>query len=281
MALTVEFEELPGSPKEQYTATGFQVTRRFKCPWSRRHKLARQFKAKQGIAYKYNVAARVTDVAIDPFFDNEGKVDENPNPREITYSDALLTVTYRTPDGYSGTIDSDDPETLITENVDDWTEFLTLPGRKLWWAHLDNGGRGAQKSLPLGDDASPGMLVTGMNWKITRYNVLSVPQAWRDLNGYVNLDELYSKTLGMTFAPETLLYQPMSMQRTITSDGLKAWTVTQVMSHRLTGWNKFYNTVVGQWQPVYPNKTTDENIGSTNPTKIYTPTTFKDKLNWK
>ena len=273
MALTVEFEELPGSPKEQYTATGFQVTRRFKCPWSRRHKLARQFKAKQGIAYKYNVAARVTDVAIDPFFDNEGKVDENPNPREITYSDALLTVTYRTPDGYSGTIDSDDPTTLITENVDHWLEFITLPGRRLWWGTTSQFG--AQQPKPLGDASSPGMLVAGMEWKITRHEVLSVPQSWRDLAGYVNSDELYSRTLGMTFEPETLLYRPLSMQRTITSDGVKAWTVTQTMSHRLTGWNKFYNLKASEWQPVYSSK------DSTDELKIYTPTTFKDKLNWK
>ncbi|HAI11072.1 MAG TPA: hypothetical protein DCM28_05165 [Phycisphaerales bacterium] len=279
MALTVEFEELPGSPKEQYTATGFQVTRRFKCPWSRRHKLARQFKAKQGIAYKYNVAARVTDVAIDPFFDNEGKVDENPNPREITYSDALLTVTYRTPDGYT-VIDSDDPETLITENVDDWTEFLTISGRRLWWGSEGSDTVvGPFQPRPLGDEASPGMLITGMTWKITRYEVLSVPQVWRDLNGYVNSDELYSRTLGMTFAPETLLYMPMTMQRTITSDGLKAWTVTQTMSHRLTGWNSFYDPKRAGWFPVYTppvgeNKEQDQN-------RIYTPTTFKDKLNWK
>ncbi|MFG0247845.1 MAG: hypothetical protein ACF8OB_03075 [Phycisphaeraceae bacterium JB051] len=272
MAITVEYQELPGSPTEQYTETGFQVTRKLMCKWSQRHKLAKQFKKGLGAAYKYNIAARVSSVAIAPFFDNEGKVVANPNPREITYSDALVTVTYRTPDGYN-VVDSDDPETLITENVDDWTEFLTLPGRRLWWGTTSQFG--AQDPKPLGDEASPGMLVTGMNWKITRYNVLSVPQSWRDLNGYVNSDTLLSKTLGMTFEPETLLYQPMSMQRTITEEGVKAWTVTQIMSHRASGWNQFYNIRASEWQQVYSSK------DSLSPLKIYTPTTFKDKLNWK
>lgn len=273
MALTVNFEELPGSPNEQYTATGFQVVRRFKCPWTQRHKLARQFKAKQGIAYSRNLAARVTDVAIAPFFDDEGHVPDVINPREITYSEALLTVTYKTPDGYSGMIDSDDPTTLITEEVDNWMEFLTLPGRRLWWGTTSQFG--AQQPRPLGDEASPGMLITGMNWKVTRYEVLHVPQAWRDLNGYVNSDTLKSRTLDMTFEPETLLYRPIAMQRTITSDGLKAWTVTQLMSHRLTGWNRFYNLKASEWQAVYAGKDSADEL------KIYTPTTFKDKINWK
>jgi hypothetical protein len=166
--------------------------------------------------------------------------------------------------------------------VDHWTEFLTLPGRQLWWGkNLDPDFVGPQlPTRPLGDEASPGMLVQGMTWKIVRYNVLSVPQVWRDLSGYVNSDQLYSKTLKMTFEPETLLYMPMTMQRTITSEGLKAWTVTQTMSHRLTGWNKFYRARSGTWESVYDGNV-DKEGSDAQLIKIYTPTTFKDKLNWK
>ena len=114
MAITVNFEELAGSPNEQYTDTGFTATRQIKCSWGGRHKLAKQLKKGFGAAYPYNIAAHVTGVAIAPFH-AEG-LKESIDARKAVYDDAMLTVTYKTPDGYSG-VDSDDEKELVSEEI--------------------------------------------------------------------------------------------------------------------------------------------------------------------
>ena len=42
--VSVDYEELEGSPKESYGSKGFQATRHLMCSWADRHTLARQLK---------------------------------------------------------------------------------------------------------------------------------------------------------------------------------------------------------------------------------------------
>ena len=257
----VEYSELPGSPTEKYTDTGFQAVQRFKCPWSQRHKMSQQLKRGRGMTYHYNVVARVSDVAIAPFFDEEGKA--SPSVRLANYSDAVLTVTYRTPDNHN-VIDSDDDEkTLVSESIEPWTEFITLPGRRLYWD--------AAHTKPLGDDVNPGMLVRGVNWVYTIYQVNTLLPAYFSLIGKVNSTLLNSKTLNVDFKPGTLLFNPPSFNRVITSDGIKAWTVNLAMAYREFGWNQFYNIKDEAFASVYVT-------GKNTTAEIYKSADFKAEL---
>ncbi len=236
MAVTVAFEELAGSPNEEYFIGGFSATRQLKCKWADLHKLAQQFAgvgANIRIGYDSYSSARVTGVSIAPFHDGE----ITGYDREASYENALITVTYRTPDGY----DIPDPEQLVTESLEPWSEFITIPGRKLYWHAEGVVKDGKNQGVPLGDAASPGKLIHGATWVYRIHQVPNLPPAYFSLIGKVNLGKATSKSLGATFEPETLLFNPPTVQRIITSDGAQAWDVTLRMSWRETGWNNFYD----------------------------------------
>jgi hypothetical protein len=73
--------------------------------------------------------------------------------------------------------------------------------------------------------------------------------------GCVNSNAMTAKLCGLSFPAETLLYQPPSMQRVISTNGRNAqtdgWQISYRLSYRASGWNKFWRKTTGAFSRIY------------------------------
>lgn len=259
--VTVDHSELPGSPKERESDNGsFTATRRLLCAWADRGTLARQLLGGAISASGSNVADNVIQLPqIYPHKDSNSVrarfVDTEPFfPEEITagsstqlssYTDAVLTVEYA-PNGDQGELSDDDSvDVLAEEDVASWTEYIQGPQIQLAWA----ANKLATDSAPLTK------MVKGLDWIYTRKRMASVGQAFWDLLGHVNDSAIKSQSLGITFPPETLLYDGIGLGRTIRSDGVSQWETKLTFKSRGGGdgatWNHFWDFAANAWKPLY------------------------------
>ena len=58
--------------------------------------------------------------------------------------------------------------------------------------------------------------------------------------GSVNATTVVSPTIGLSFAPETLLYTPPTLSRSISTDVIEAWRAVLTFQYKASGWNKFW-----------------------------------------
>ena len=261
-AINVPFTELSGSPTEEFTDDGFSATRRLKCAWDDRFRLARQLLGgvnahgvlRFGQPYLGDSAARVSGVRIRPFAASAIDASEGDDQRGA-YAEAELTVQYTTPSAGAG----QDTDKLIEEHVTISKEFLTVPGEELFQQPANGNGNG--QGEPIGEP--PGILIPMMAWSYTRRQLLSVPQAAATLIGHVNSATMTSPSLGLSFQPETLLYENISLRRTAGIDETPTWDVTWTLVHRPRGWNIFLLSDL-TWGHVYQE-------GSSTPWKPYEP----------
>ena len=232
-SITVDYEEVDGSPVEALADRGFEATRTLECAFADRLTLAQELRGGLRLVgeewvytppqpYPHYPAARAQDVRIEPF----GATVAGGDPHAIAYSLARLSVVYRVPDhGETG------PEALASESLEPVVEFLTMPHEKLYW---DAGG-----SQMLCESEAPGRLLRMVDWVYIRYKLITIPPGTLELVGKVNNVELVSTTLGLVFPPQTLLYNPPQLEREVTTDGVKTWKVTYRLTYRPETWNKF------------------------------------------
>jgi hypothetical protein len=228
--IDVAYEEDDGSPKESYSSNGFVSTRTLRCSWASRHRLAKELRGSIefiGIDTIWNLPAkyphgypdaRVTSVDLE----GEGKP-ETVGSTEL-FEQAKLTVNY-------GILKTEE-ETLYEERIEPSSEFLTLPVNNLFW------GTGENK-VALNETEAPGMLLRMFDWVYTLKNVKNPPEWLTSISGCVNSSTITSKSLGLTFAPETLLVGNPDLSRVVTSYGQKSWQITFRFTFRRLNWNKF------------------------------------------
>lgn len=249
-AVTVDYVELDGSPKESIGENGFEATRELICPWDDRLTLAVQLSgdATAGAGavtytaaqrYPRNPAASVASVAIAPF---GGKcLPEGGDTKVAKYDYALLTTRYSIVDFDSES--GGDTEAFVSESLEPTAEFITLPGGIYKWGNTSGPW--------LTDEESPGFLVRGCDWVYTRHKMPFIPPATLSLVGYVNNAAIFSFSLGLTFAKETLLYQPPTLRRQRTASGVGAWELTYRFSYRPGTWNKFFRASSVAFEPIW------------------------------
>lgn len=180
----------------------------------------------------------------------------------IQYDEALIDVTYTpriattTETGASSESSGDyayedeDPEEheppitdLMAESFEPSAEFILLDHEFFSWSAADGD--------PLRPGESPGRLVLGAILVRTLFQVETVPAKALSSIGKVNDGNYTSRLLGVGFAPETLLYLPPTMSRTIKSDGSDAWTLTMRFSYKGDGWNKYWRSSSMAWESIY------------------------------
>lgn len=132
---------------------------------------------------------------------------------------------------------------LMSESFEPSAEFLTLDPKRFRWNAADGDA--------LLEGEAPGMLQLGTILVRTLYQVDVVPTKAVDSTGKVNDGNYTSKLLGVSFAPETLLYLPPSAERTLRSDGSGTWTLTMRFSYKPNGWNKYWRAATQTWQKIY------------------------------
>ena len=236
--ITVDHEELDGSPTESYDDQGFKAVRVLQCAWADRLTLAEELRGGNryvGDQYVYTRPQRyphyeqatVADVSIAPF----GATQAGADTTQASYPYARLTVTYRVPD-YGSNPAEEIEETLVTESLEPAAEFLTLPHEGYFW-------KDGADWVPLTETEAPQKLLRMLEWVYTRHQQTHLPSAVLDLVGKVNDSTVTSTTLGLSFPAGTLLYNPPQLEREITTTGAKAWRVTYRFTYRPSGWNKF------------------------------------------
>jgi len=230
--ITIPYEEV-SEPEEIWTPTLRSAKRILKCAWGDREQLAKELRGGvtlygDRIIYR-KPAAYPNDAKIFPY-----EIRKSPFGAKIqgsaevaVYSYALLEVMYKQPD--YGIDEANPNEVLISESLEASAEYLTLPNRQLYWDQ--------EAEDPINSSEAPGLLIHTVDWVYTIHYMPYIFQDYLSYAGAVNQYDLYSYTLGLTFPAETLLYNPPTMNRQITTDGVSCWELTCRFTYRYQGWN--------------------------------------------
>lgn len=237
MPPTVAFEELPGSPTEQWTEEGFTATVKLMCAWGVRNTLAREIMGQRQPYPRIPATKaypRVADIEPFPAKITESTVTWGTLGSLASFEKALVTIEYDT----SGA-DVD----LISESLEPTAEFMTLAHKKFRW--------GAADGDELDEGEAPGKLIRGLDYKLTYHQVTAIPAAVLTLPGHCNNAAVVSLTLGLTFPEQTLLFQPPTATRRITSEMIEAWKLNYRLSYRASGWNEFWRKASDDWDEIW------------------------------
>lgn len=180
------------------------------------------------------------------------KAEQKGSDDVAAYEKALITVEYGPPKG--GAPPEDVEGVLMSESLEPTAEFLTEDYTQFQW------GSGAT-GIPLKENEAPGRLMRGLDYVVTLHQVTTLPASTLSHVGFVNSVAISPKTVGLTgltFAIETLLYQPPTIQRVITTEGAKKWTVTKRYTYKpnwdganARGWNWFWRAETGIYEQLY------------------------------
>lgn len=164
----------------------------------------------------------------------------------ITYTNAEVTVYYSA--NISRYSDEEDPPTIqiYSESIEPDIEFNTVPNSgKSYFFDTSNIGVPAR---PLPDPESiieenfP-VAYPSFNLRLVRtlYHLAAVPTTALTSINKINATDYTSSTLGLTFPAKTLLFEPPTLQRSISTAGSDGWTCTAKFHYRQSTWEKFWN----------------------------------------
>jgi hypothetical protein len=148
------------------------------------------------------------------------------------YSEALVTINYSTK-----------IKDLVSETLEPTAEFLTLDYKLFRWTSLAGD--------VLQENEAPGQLQRGLNLVRKNYRLATIPNTVLTAIGLSNATAYTSALLGnMTFPEETLLYQPPTLDRTITLAGTEGFNLTTKFTFKPQGWNKFWRSKTQAYEEI-------------------------------
>lgn len=244
LPVTIDHEELAGSPQEIGSETDFKARRSLKCAWADRLTLYDQMLTgylinaggtpplitRIGQQYPDWPGVYAVRCSIEPFASDVQAADAQG--RIAKYAHARLSVDYE-PRNFAYGVGTDAGQ-IGEESVETVAEFLTAPHQRLFW---DTSGLPA---AGLNENEAPGKIIRSLIWVYTYRQVLDVPAGWRTYVGYTNLSAVTSTSTGLVFAADTLLYEGVRLGRVVTQGAQQAWTAQLRFTHRPETWNKWY-----------------------------------------
>lgn len=226
--------EVQDSLSENFDDDGISCSVKLHCPYSIRHDVvadivgANEFWPHGSFEEQQPFAI---SASIVPF---GGKTSQDGQC--LVYEKAEITVNYEAK--------GRDSTESASESIEPTAEFQRLDYRHFCWKDTDG--------PPLTENQAPSKLLRGMN--IVR-NIFKwpppLPTELLDRIGSVNSAAYSSGLLGLTFPAESLLYCPPTMQRSITTGGIKTWNVTLKFMVKPEGWNKFWREDAQEWQRLF------------------------------
>jgi hypothetical protein len=143
--------------------------------------------------------------------------------------------------GYSSKVEVD----LVSESLEPTAEFQVLDYTRFRWTSKDGD--------PILEGEAPGKITRSLALSRQLFKLTAIPNAVLDQIGNVNDAEYESTLLGLTFPIETLLFQPPSMTRTITTAGSKGWNLNMRFHYKPEGWNKFWRAAADppEWEEMF------------------------------
>lgn len=252
--ITIAYEELNApeeSPAEAFSQEGFRATRFLKCAWADRITLAQELMGTvtsietdgPGILwvlpheYDHFDGAYVQGVSMRGF----GGISGDSTAHTAAYNAAILTVEYSNASG--GIVIDNDSDEVIEEGIEAGGQFLTLSEQKLYW---DSGS-----TERLNPTEAPQYFQGLTDWTYSRKRVRVIPASFITLYGKVNDAQVTSRSTGITYDAETLLYSTFNIRRLITTTGAQAWDLNMRFTHNRQGWNKFRKRANATPQPIY------------------------------
>lgn len=231
MTLATTHSEMKGSPTENWSYSQFTAIRRLKVAWGSRFALMEELLTFPGEDYPHHTESRIhcRSVTCAPFAKETGA-----GSGISEYEHAIVTANYASPK----TGDPDDTE--ISQHLEPTSEFRTLSPQGFKW--------GDQDGSDLLDDEAPGQQMHGMVYVLTRHNALRIPSAALALVGTTNLENIHANFLDMTFAAQTLLFKPPSIDMTTTIAGQKSFRITYRFLIRPQNWNMVWRKTTQQWE---------------------------------
>ena len=219
--------EVHGTRTENAAPGTFQASVVLECAYSDRYTLISDLLLNQR-SWPSFTECRAKKAAIVPFASAY-----TVSGQETVYTHARVTVQYDT------IADSN----LISESIEPTADFRTLDHRLFRW--------GSNSGPLLNENQAPGQIIRGMNLVRTIYNMAAVPVSYLTLPGKVNNAVYSSALLGLTFAPQTLLFQPGQLTRTIKLSGTEGFTAQVKMSFNPNGWNTYWNESAQAYQGIF------------------------------
>lgn len=235
----MDWGEAPGYPQEQIGPDTITAIRQLVGPWAGRHTKLSALFAGGGEVYPYNTAwgIRLRSASVVPI--QAKLLGQTSFPDLAVYEAALLTLQY-------GLFDQErDPDTgdLFSEVLEPRAEFITLDPLNFCW--------GSPAGDALTDMEAPGRLNRELDYVLTFYSLSAIPAAATSLVGYVNNAPVTCRSLGRTFATETLLFAGATPQRTVSISGTAGWTLPYRFNWKPSGWNRFWRKATQSWESIY------------------------------
>jgi len=259
-----DYQEAPGSPKESLGKESPVATRIVYCDWDDRYDVYDEIIGEE-YPFHSSTILIARQIDIDPF-DTKPMEAVASEPKKVAWDVAVLTIHYdvlqggsRDPTNPGGPTYNPMKMTYFEESIDGTMEFLTIDNQKFWWHSNESDTSVLQTELVTGKEAAA-LQMFGFDWVLEYQDVQVLPN-YSGLIGKVNDAEVVSQTLGYTFAPETLLFHPPSLRRTVTNTGTSGWNMRLALSFRQNTWNKFY----------WPNWQEFESAWSGESSKIESP----------
>ncbi len=239
--VSTDYEEMTSpqeSPTVNYSATMFEATRTLKCAWINSMQLANQLVTKtykngtnvnlvkgQILPNMTGDVSLVCDyVSIAPFGLGTGAAVSGGGSIS-SWDYAILTAHY-------SIFPDNSVAYLVHENYIPSMQFLTRPGRKLFWD--------ATQTDQLGADEAPGILIAQGEWSYTIKQMPFVPDAINDLQGCINSSEMNSPTYNRKFKERTILYESAEIRDCLGIYGEPRFDITMKFHYNKTEWNLFY-----------------------------------------
>jgi hypothetical protein len=241
---TVACCEMKDSVTETFDKDGLKATVQLMVPWANRYALRADLIGFKRL-WPYGYGARVISVGLAPFgakgiSDGQG----------LTYESAIATVNYS----------SKENEDLVSESLEPSVEFVTQDHKHYRWTNASGD--------PLVAAEAPGRQIFSFVLTRTLHKLEPpLPPGLLTCLGQCNETVYTSALLGLAFAEETLLFQPTSISRTITSDGSDALDVNLKFAFKPDGWNKYYRAATGAYEEIF-------NVETSAVEKSYPPGDF-------
>ncbi|HQU46451.1 MAG TPA: hypothetical protein PK867_26830 [Pirellulales bacterium] len=222
--------ELDGSPTEVAALGSYRAIVKLRCAWDDRYALAGEVSPWALYQRIPGSFARCRTISIEPLTQLAGLTDES-NLWNV-YEEAKITLEYVWDRKSPQQVNNE----LWSEEIQPTAEYLTQPGSNFVW--------GSNTSKTIKDEEAPGILLRGLDYVLTHFNVPAIPAAALSLIGCVNNATLSALIMsGMSFGAETLLFNPPTISRRVVQ-GTKPqlnWTLVYRLTYKPQGWNKLWN----------------------------------------
>lgn len=235
MSYSVEWHEEAGSPKSTLNEGEFYSVRRLRCAWADRVTLINELNTGTNLQYPYpdgTTAALIRRIDIE----NDGRQSGKDENDRVSYVSAVLNVHYST----RGPVLLGD--FLVTERLEPNTFTIPIPNQAVRW--------GDGTSLPdrFADNVAT---INSFSYVWQLHDALVVPTWLSSRIGTCNFNTVVATTLGYSFAPGTLRYTPGVIQTSYRFGQIIRYDVVVRYEHNPFGWNNFYRSDTGTWEPLY------------------------------